>query len=226
MKAIHLNLLNPTEHRSASPVRAHVLLPVIAGFVMAFVLAWGGFVGVELIIYGSKVSAVRKAIAREAGKTAESDALKAKLGNLQAEADQYAFYLHGQQKRGELLKRLASVIPEGITLSALSIPPPPEQNLKRPLGSKLPPLQGPTQSVERVELRLMGLAKQEQDVFKLMQALEGNAFTGLVSIVKDPAPGDRESPRVLAFRQEAPTVGHRDVFFDIAYDIAAREFVK
>jgi len=227
MKALHLNLLNPTtERHSTSPIRAHVLLPVIAGFVMLFVLVWGGFIGIQLIFAMSKANSVKSAIDREAAKTAESNVLKAKLANLQAEADQYAFYLHGQQKRGELLKRLAFAIPESVTLSSLVLPPPPEQNLRRPLGSKLPPLQGPTQTVECVEMRLTGLASREQDVFQLMQALEGNAFTGLVSIVKHPTDGRSESPRVLAFRQEAPTIGHRDVFFDIVYDLNPREFVK
>jgi len=229
MKALHLNLLNATERRSTSPVRARVLLPVIAGFVMLFVLLWGGFVGIQLAVVKSKISSVRSAIDREASKTAESQALKAKPATLQADSDQYDFYLHGRQKRGELLKRLAYAIPESVTLTALVIPPPPEQVLKRPLGSKLPPLQWPTQTVERVELRLTGLAEREQDVFKLMQELEGNAFTGLVSIVKhqsDVKKGQQESPRVLAFRQEAPTAGHRGVFFDIVYDINPREFVK
>jgi len=226
MNALHLNLLNPTERRSTSSVRAKFLLPVIAGLITAFVLLWGGFIGIQLAISSGKVSDVRAAIAREADKTAESDRLKGQLANLQAEADQYAFYLHGRQKRGELLKRLAFAIPESVTLSSLAIPPPPEQNLKRPLGSKLPPLQGPTQTVERVELRLTGLAERERDVFQLMQTLEGNSFTGLVSIVKHAKAGERESPRVLAFRQEAPNTSRRGVFFDIVYDLNPREFVK
>jgi len=212
MSALHLNLLNPMERRSASPVRAKFILPVVAGLVMLFVLVWGGFVGIQLVIATSKVDSIRSAIVREANRTAETEALKAKSANLQAEIDQYAFYLNGREKRGELLKRLAFAIPDGITLTSLAIPPSPEQ--------------GATQAVERIELRLIGLAGREQDVFKLMQALEGNAFTGLVSIVKHPDVGQLESPRVLAFRQEAPTDGHRNVFFDIIYDLKPREFVK
>jgi len=228
MKALHLNLLHPSEQHSMSPVRLRVLLPVIAGSVAFFVLLWGAFVGIELAMIKSKVAAINSAIGQKSGEAALSGAWVDKLKNATAEADQYAFYLHGRQTRSELLKRIAFAIPEGVTLSTLQLPPPPEQELRRPLGSKLPALQGPTQTVECVELRLSGLAQSEQDVFQMMRAFESDAFTGLVSVVKHQIAGQKESPRVLAFRQEAPQLGtgRRDVFFDIVYDITPREFVK
>jgi len=195
---------------------------------MLFVLLWGGFVGVELAIANYKVDKVKAAIAQKSGLASLSDAWLDKLKTAQAEAEQYDYYLHGRKARGELLKQIAFAIPEGISLTALQIPQPPGQELRRPLGSRLPPLQGPTQAVECVELRLTGLAQREQDVFQMMRAFEESALTGMVAIVKTPASGQRESPRVLAFRQEAPQpgTGRRDVFFDIVYDLKPREFVK
>jgi len=228
MKALHLNLLNPAERRSAAPVRAHVMLPVCAGLVTAFVLLWGGFVGIQLALVNVRIARTHAVLDAQAAQIAECDALKARLAVLQAEADQFAAYVHGRRTRGELLKQLAFAVPDGITLTSLALPPPPEQGLTPPPGSRLPALQGPTQTVERAELRLTGLARGEQEVFRLMRELEGPSFTGLVSIVKHPTGTAEESPRVLAFRQEAPQTpsGRRDVFFDIVYDLAPREFVK
>jgi len=228
MKAFHLNLLNPSERCQVSPVRAHLILTVITNCVMGLVLLWGGFIGIQLAIVRMKISSTREAIAKHASKTAEGETLKSKLQDLQAEGDQYAFYCNGRQPRGELLKQLAFAVPDGIVLTSLTIPPPPAQTLTRPPGSKLPPLQGPTQSVEHVELRLTGLALRENDVFQLMRTLEGNAFTSEVCVAKGTSPGGRESQRVLDFRQEAPQAGNgrRNVFFDIVYDLKPREFVK
>jgi len=226
MSALHLNLFNPAEQRATENTRKRVLFVFLAGLVLLVVGVWAVLVGVQLSACKGKIVDARTAIARLAKDSAESERLRSKFGDLQSEAEQYDFYCHGRQDRGELLKRLAFAVPETVSLTALTIPPPPKQVLRRPPGSKLPPPQGPTQTVERVELRLTGQAVREDDVFKLMRALEGNAFTGLVSIVKQPGVGERESPRVLSFKQDAPVSGHRGVVFDIVYDIKPREFVR
>lgn len=228
MTALHLNLLNPEVEETSSPndARTRVLLCVLAGFAALFMLLWAAFVSIQLAIIKGKISHVKSAVAREANQAAESTALKAKLVDLQAETEQYAYYAHSRQRRGDLFKRLAYAVPEGVTLSALVLPSPEGLAIRSRPGaaSALPPTQ--PSAVEPAELRLTGLAIREQDVFQMMQALEGNAFTGLVSIVRHPVTGEKESPRVLAFRQEAPTSARRGVFFDIVYDLTQREFVK
>jgi len=226
--AFHLNLLTPHERKSSSPVRARILLPLIAGIGLAFVVAWGAFVGLQLAYVSSQADGIRSEMDALHGEHAVVAQLKSKFRNLQTELEQYSYYMNGRRPRGELLRRLAYAIPESVTLTALTLPPPPEQNLRPPVGSKQPPLQGPTETSERAQLRLTGVASSEQDVFQLMTALRSGEFTNDVIIVEHPASPADESPRVFAFRQDAATRpdGRQDVFFDIAYTIKPREFVK
>jgi len=226
-KALHLNLLNPQERHSSSPVRAKMLLPIIGGSLLAFVLIHAVILGIEYAIVSSRVSSLRASIAAITAENNEISALKATYRNLQAEADQFDFYVHARCARGDLLRRLAFAIPDGISLAELSIPAPPDQQLRPPLGAATPPLQGPTQTVERVELRLKGLAKSEQDVFKLMGTLRDKEFKDLVMISEKNGDPENESPRVLSFKQESKlNGGQRGVYFDIVYLIKPREFVK
>jgi len=225
---LHLNLLNPHERKSSSPVRARILLPVGAGICLAFVLLWGTFVGVQYAFVSSQCRAAEDKIASLEPTHTASERIKAQYRLLQASEEQFGYYLNGRCARGELLRQLAYATPEGVTLTALKIPPPPEQNLRPPPGSKQPPLQGPTETSEKVELRLTGLAQTEQDVFQFMNALKGSGFTNLVVIAEHPEKPEDASPRVLAFRQESPFAanGRRDVFFDIVYTLKPRVFVK
>jgi len=227
--ALHLNLLNSHEQRSSSPVRTKVIVPVAAGIVLTFIVLWCGFLFFEYL----RINAERKELATEISKLSAENAacevLMAKYNSLRSETEQYDYYLNGRRNRGDLLRFLALAVPEDVTLTRLSIPEPPPQELRRPAGSSLPPLQGPTETTEKVELRLTGLAKSEQAVFRLMAALKSDAFTNELSVVEHPANGERESPRVLSFRQDTlalPGATGRGVFFDIVYDLKPREFVK
>lgn len=225
--ALHLNLLNPHERKSPSPVRARILLPVGAGICLAFVLAWGVLVGIQYAFVINERGSVRTEIAAIESAHAASEKVKSQFRNLQASEEQFDYYRNGRCTRGELLRRIAYAVPEGVTLTALKIPPPPDQNLRPPPGSKQPPLQGPTETSERVELRLTGLAQAEQDVFQFMNALKDSSFTNHVVIAEHADKPENVSPRVLAFRQESPAAnGRRDMFFDIVYTLKPREFVK
>jgi len=227
MTTFHLNLLNQADQKAPKDERKRIFSMIVASFVLLAICVWCGFIAIQYSITNGRLKELNAKIGDLAKEEAECEALKAKLTDQQSESDQQDYYLHGRQVRGELLKKLAYAMPEGVTLSAMAIPEPPDQGLRRPPGSILPPRQGPTGTTERVELRLTGLATREQDVFQLMQALEGESFTGLVVIVKSPEPNEQTSPRVLAFRQEAPAeTGRRNVFFDLVYDLNPREFVK
>jgi len=226
-KAFHLNLLNPHERRSSSPVRAKILLPLIASICLVFMLGWVTFVSIQLAFVKASENAVTEQISELSAEHAVVAALKTRYRNLQAGVEQFAYYGNGRVARGELFKRLATAVPEGITLTSLSMPPPPDQHLRPPIGTQQPPLQGPTETSERAELRLVGLASAEQDVFQLMNALKGEDFTNLVVITERTANPADESPRVHAFRQGSPAAGTgAGVYFDIAYTLKPREFVK
>jgi len=222
-KALHLNLLTPHERKSASPVRARIILPIIAGICLVFVLGWAVLVGIQLTYASSRSESVEAQITALSGEHALVTALKARYRNQLAEKEQFDYYANGRVTRGELFKRLAYAIPEGITLSALSLPPPADQRLRPPPGSPQQALQGPNETSESVQLRLAGTANAEQDVFQLMNALKGDAFTNLVVIAERPTPPAPESPRVVAFRQVA---GQQGVYFDLVYELNPRRFVK
>lgn len=227
---LHLNLLNPHERRSSSPVRAKILLPIGAGLCFVFVLIWVLLLTTQVVIANSRLGSVRGTIASLQGDHARFEALRAQFRDLQAEADQYAYYGRGRRRYGELLRLLAYALPDGVTLTALTLPEPKKQDLQPPPGSKAPPLQGPKETDEPAELRLTGLAHSEQDVFQLMRNMRDETFTNWVVITEHSArtKAQDESPRVIDFRQEQPTQpnGRRDVYFDIAYTLKPREFVK
>jgi len=227
--ALHLNLLTEQDRLPPPSIQAKALLPVLSGAVLVGMIVWGVVVAVQLTSTESAVKRLRRNIAAHTAQNAESESVKAKCDDLQAEAEQFSYYVNGRRTRGDLLRKLASVIPTGITLNGLSIPPPPPQELRPPPGVPLPPLQGTTQKVERVELRLTGLAKSDADVLRLMDNLKESAFTNDIVIVEEAADESNKSPRVLAFRQESSQQGEdrrQDVFFDIVYELKPREFAK
>jgi len=225
-KALNLNLLLPSEMKSAAPVRVKVMLPIAAGLVGGFVLLWGTFVGVQYLVLRGRIAAVQSEISSYNQQIAENEAQMQKFRDLQAEASQFAYYLNGRNRLGPLFEEMADAIPEGITLMRLEVPPQPPQELRLPTAMQTVALQGPTGGTERVELRLVGVARSENDVFEMMENLKRESLTGLVSVVERPRPGERESPRVLAFRQESGAGDRRDVFFDLVYDLKPREFRK
>ena len=214
MKApnLHLNLLHASERQSSSPVRLRVMLPIFALLACLGCLVWWGVLAGQLMIA-----------------KAQNDSIQQER-EMRAELDQLTMYAHGRRTYGDLFRRFAESVPEGVQLLALEIPEPPVQNLLPPgakPGPAVKPLLGPTNTVETVALRVIGRTVKEKPVEALMKALEGPAFTNALVIAKK-VPAAQASPRIRSFHQEstASGEGERLLAFDIEYRCVERRFEK
>ena len=232
MKApnLHLNLLHASERQSSSPVRLRVMLPILAAFACAGCLVWWGVLACQLVLAKSQIASLDEEMR---AKNAEHGGIRSQMEgirNAQAELDQLTMYANGRRTYGRLFKNLAEVVPEGLQLLSLEIPEPPVQNLLPPgakPGPKVKPLLGPTGTVERVALRMIGRSPKDEPVEALMKSLEGSDFTNELVIVKGASP-DQISPRIRSFSQEdrASVEGVRQLVFDVEYRCAERRFDK
>ena len=227
---LHLNLLRDSERQSSSPVRLRVMLPILAVLACLGCLVWWGIVAGQLLLAKSQVTSLRNDL--DAKKNEHSGILK-QMGNareMQAELDQLKMYAGGRRTYGSLFKELANVVPEGVQLMSLEIPEPAAQQ-QLPPGAKpgptVRPLLGPTGTVERVTMRIVGRTPRETPVEQLMKSLAEPAFTNSLIVAKD-APGDQMSPRVRSFQQDAmpDEHGQRLLSFDVEYRCVERRFEK
>lgn len=237
MKApnLHLNLLRDQEVVSSSPVRIRVLLPVLAALACVAVLGWWGMLAAQEMMVRSQIKSIQDDLA--ARKAQHDEVLKtmARARDLQAELDQLALYGNARRSYGDALARLPGVLPEErqqrIQLLSIEIPEPPPQDLTPPNarpGVKLPPLLGPTGTVEKVAFRIMGRTEKVEPVNALMESLATPGFSNTLSIVKSALP-EEMSPRIHSFRQEASTPEKgalRLLAFDIEYKCPERRFEK
>ena len=232
MKApnLHLNLLHASERQSSSPVRLRVMLPIFALLACLGCLVWWGVLACQLILVKSQTASIQRDLD---AKNAEHGDILQQMGavrNTQAELDQLTMYARGRRTYGTLFKNLADVVPEELQLLSMEIPEPPVQNLLPPgakPGPKVKPLLGPTGTVEKVSLRIVGRAPKEKPVEALMHSLEGEAFTNMLVIAKGVSL-DHASPRIHSFHQDASpdNGGVRLLAFDIEYRCAERRFEK
>lgn len=237
MKApnLHLNLLRNQEVVSSSPVRLRVLLPVLGAAACVAVLGWWGMLLAQEMMVRNQIKGIQGELAVR--KAQHDEVLKdmAKARDLQAELDQLAMYGRARKTYGAALAHLAEVLPEEraqrIQLLSLEIPEATPQDLTPPgarPGVKLPPLLGPTGTVEKVALRIQGRTEKVEPVNALMEAFATPAFSNLVTIVKSAAP-EEMSPRIHSFRQETATGekgASRLLAFDIEYKCPERRFEK
>ena len=232
MKApnLHLNLLHASERQSSSPVRLRVMLPVFAVLACVGCLVWWGVLAGQLMLAKMQNDSLRKDLA--AKKAVHGGILQQMTAEreMRAELDQLTMYAHGRRTYGDLFRRFAESVPEGVQLLALEIPEPPVQNLLPPgakPGPTVKPLLGPTNTVEAVALRVIGRTLKEKPVEELMKTLEGPAFTNALVIAKK-VPAAQASPRIRSFHQEstASGEGERLLAFDIEYRCVERRFEK
>lgn len=234
MKApnLHLNLLRPSEQLSSSPVRIRVMLPVLAVLGCVGCLVWWGLLFGQLLVVKAQMSSVQTDL--DSKKAQHGEILKNMMSarDLQAELDQLTMYANGRRTYGSTLAKLAEVMPTKIQLLSVVIPEQPLQNLTPPNvppGKKVPPLLGPTGTVETVSLRLMGRTATETPVLSLMKSLEDPDFTNTLRIVKNPQSPEM-SPKIHSFRQDvsqdAAKGGMRLLAFDIEYRCQERRFEK
>ena len=221
MKApnLHLNLLHASERQSSSPVRLRVMLPIFALLACLGCLVWWGVLAGQLMIAKAQNDSIQQDIA--AKKAVHGGILQqmASEREMRAELDQLTMYAHGRRTYGDLFRRFAESVPEGVQLLALEIPEPPVPTVK--------PLLGPTNTVEAVALRVIGRTLKEKPVEELMKTLEGPAFTNALVIAKK-VPAAQVSPRIRSFHQESTSSGEgeRLLAFDIEYRCVERRFEK
>lgn len=229
---LHLNLLRSSEQMSSSPVRVRVMLPILAILGCVGCLVWWGLLFGQLMVVKSQMSAVQSDL--DSKKAQHGEILKNMMSarDLQAELDQLTMYSKGRLTYGKTLAKLAEVMPLKIQLLSIDIPEPPLQDLTPPnvpRGRKVPPLLGPTGTVETVSLRLMGRTARETPVLSLIESLEGADFTNMLKIVKNPQSPEM-SPKIHSFRQDvsqdAAKSGARLLAFDIEYRCQERRFEK
>ena len=229
-KAYHLNLLKASERVSSSPVRIRVMLPVLAMFAVAGAVVWWGSLLGRVLLARASAQTLQTEI--DTRKAAYADVMeKMNLANeLESELEQLEYYRAGRNAYGGVLTSLAEVMPLKIQLTRLEIPQPPPQSLVPPgvlPGRPYTPLWGPTGNVESVSLVLAGRTPKETPIVTLMESLESDAFTNLVTIVKDPRRSD-QSPKVRSIRQDTSRRGEgsRMLAFEIEYRVKDRRFAK
>ena len=127
MKApnLHLNLLHASERQSSSPVRLRVMLPIFALLACLGCLVWWGVLAGQLMIAKAQNDSIQQDIA--AKKAVHGGILQqmASEREMRAELDQLTMYAHGRRTYGDLFRRFAESVPEGVQLLALEIPEPP-----------------------------------------------------------------------------------------------------
>lgn len=222
---LHLNLMRESEHRSSSPVRLRVMMPVLSLLTAAGCLVWWALLFAQLLVVRAQTTNLRNDLESKRVDHATILAQMASVRDLQAELDQLAAYAHGRRVYGNLLARLADIMPPHVQLTSLVLPPAPLPNLNPP-GSRRP-LLGPTGTVENVTLRLTGRTTKATPVSTLMESLEAPAFSGVLVIDKDPK-SSAQSPKIISFRQDAAGADNaiRLLVFDIEYRCPDRRFEK
>ena len=230
MKApnLHLNLLRPEEVASSSPVRIRVMLPLLSLLLCVACVVWWGILFMQGLLLNSKVTSLRADL--EGRKSAHSASLAqmADMRERQAQLDQLDAYKRGCHKYGGLMAKLAEVIPEDVQLTALTIPEPPPQMLSDPKNPKLPPLLGPTNTVENVQFRISGRTAATASVTALMEAVESDAFSEWIVVDKDKKKSAARKKKRINIRQEtrAGEDGVRMLAFDVEFRCKERRFEK
>ena len=230
MKApnLHLNLLRPEEVASSSPVRMRVMLPLLSLMLCVACVVWWGILFMQGLILNSKVTSLRADLEGKKSAHAASLAQMADMRERQAQLDQLDAYKCGCRKYGGLMAKLAEVIPEDVQLTALTIPEPPVQMLLDPKNPKLPPLPGPTNTVENVQFRISGRTAATASVTALMEAIESDAFSDWIVVDKDKKNSAARKKKRINIRQETRTGddGVRMLAFEVEFRCKERRFEK
>ena len=226
-KAIHLNLLQDAERVSSSPVRAKVMLPLVAGVFLVVMLLWWVFLLLQGGLVSSELSDLRSEIAATDRDYAEVCKIKDVLRAKESELNQFKGYMKARRIWGETLAAVATAMPEGIQLGLIEIPEPSPQNLNPPPGIRLPPLLGPTNELESVTFRIAGKTAREAYVFDFLDAVKATpAFTNNLLVAQKVGATGEPSPKMHQFGQDKTTDegGRRAIVFDVEYATEGRRF--
>ena len=225
---LHLNLLRPEEVASSSPVRMRVMLPLLSLLLCVACVVWWGILFMQGLLLNSKVTSLRADLEGRKSAHAASLAQMADMRERQAQLDQLDAYKRGCHKYGGLMAKLAEVVPEDVQLTALAIPEPPPQKLSDPKNPKLPPLLGPTNTVENVQFRISGRTAATDSVTALMEAVESDAFSDWIVVDKDKKMSAARKKKRINIRQEtrAGEDGVRMLAFEVEFRCKERRFEK
>ena len=214
----HLNLLAGSERLSSSPIRVRVMLPVLAALALVGVLIWWGTITTQLMFVRSQIAAADGEMQAKR-KTHEGIISRMTLANEEAaQLRQLELYRGGCNRWANELAALAEVLPEGVQLVRMEIPPPPPQVLHESKKTKKTQPSGPTNDTESVTLTLAGRTAEDSAVVAFVNALGTDRFTNAIGRVS-----------VRSFQQEAQAArdGERRLLtFEIECEARPRRFAK
>ncbi len=225
---LHLNLLRPDEKASSSPIRLRVMMPILALLLCVACLIWWGIVFMQGMLVNGRVASVRSDLERRKNAHATILAQMADMRERQSQLDQLDAYKSGCRKYGDLLAKLAEVIPPDVQVTAMTIPEPPPMVLSDPKNPKLPPLLGPTNTIENVQFRISGRTAATASVTELMEAIENDAFAKWIVVDRNKKNAAAHKKKRIHIRQEtrAGEDGVRMLSFDIEFRCKERRFEK
>ncbi len=183
--AFHLNLLKPEEHRSSSPIRLRIVLPLLAFFAMVGMIIWWGSIFAQTLLEESRQKEAAAENTKRLAAEKEANDLHANYLEKTAQLRQLAGYDAGQRRIGPALAALAEQMPlignrPAIQLISISISDPEPQNLANP-KPRMPPLWGPADPVERQRLVIEGRTTKPLYAETLKKILTDHAFTTILT---------------------------------------------
>lgn len=182
--SLHLNLLKEDEQRSPNPIRMRVLLPLLAAGVAVSCVIWWALLALRANAQIAHRDSVKAGIQEVTAAHAQVLALRATEKETSAIIRQLRFYEHARIRFGDALCKIPDHVPANIQLTEMRVPPPPPA-----LVDPKQPALGPTNSLERVTLRLVGRTSGENAsaaVDTLLAALRTPGFTNLVQTAEIP----------------------------------------
>ena len=213
---LHLNLLKEEEQRSPSPIRLRVLLPTLAGGLALAPPLWSMLRAVRLHAQSAVRDTTRARRQELTPAHTQLLALRAQEKELSAIARQLRLYERSRIRFGDTLRKIPERVPANIQFTEMRVPPPPP-----PAVDPKQPALGPTNSLEKVSLRIAGRTSGEKasvSVDTLLAALRAPGFTNRIQAAEIPKG---------AFRQDTVNraSSSRDILlFEITCECAPRRF--
>lgn len=210
--AYHLNLLNPSEHVSSSPVRLRVIAPMLAFLAILGMIVWWGSLFAQTLIVESNRNDLVSANENLGASEKKAKAVQDEFLEKEAQLRQLKGYEAGIRRISPALMALAVDFPMDIQLTELAISPLPPQDLRAATkkNPKAQPLRGPTNTVERQTFTIRGKTRNadliETDLMRIMsdealRPLYAGSSTPKTTSAADTATEATDSP-VLHFTVE------------------------
>lgn len=211
--ALHLNLLKDEERVSPLPVRLRLLGPLLGVTVLLGCLLGWALLGYRAHMLAENLQSLEQsALSLKPSHTTILD-IRAKLKETHAALGQLGLYERSCLRFGDALTRLPAAVPPEIQFTEirLALPQPPLTDPKKPAL-------GPTNTLERVSLRIAGRTTGEgatRSVDAFLAALRAPAYTNLFQSVQVPKGG---------FRQDPAAQQRQVLLFEVACDCLPRRF--